>query len=301
MDRINAQTWISLVLATVVLVSLPATAPAQTSPSWRPWYDADGRELPFRSDAELLEFLATAPVTGFKQLSGGINNPRRLDLELTGYRVRAIFRNVDVTKRSGSTAAERSFPSFRDHYSFEVAAYKISRLLGLDNVPPALLYEWNGEKGSLQLWVEDARTEGERLENGESPADPAGWHRQKTSMVVFDNLIFNFDRNHGNQLLDERGKLWFIDHTRSFKRQPNLPYRDELLVLDAGLWERLRSVDDETLRTTLSPYLDTLQVKALLKRRRLLIRHVDQMIDERGEAQVLLGGGAPASRPAAGL
>ncbi len=287
-----------LILMALLLAVLVPAVHAQSDDGRRPWYDADGRELPFRTDAELIEFLRTAPITGSRMLSGGINNPHRLDLELPGYRVRAIFRNVDVTRRSGSTAAERAFPSFRDSFAFEVAAYEVSRLLGLDNVPPATLYEWKGEKGSLQLWVEDAQTESERLENGESPPDPAGWHRQKTSMVVFDNLIFNFDRNHGNQLLDERGKLWFIDHTRSFKREPSLPYRDDLLVLDAALWERLRGLDEALLRSRLDPLLDTPQMKALLKRQQMLIKHIDRMIEERGESQVLLGASSAPARPA---
>ncbi len=296
----HAATHVRIRLAGLALL-LGLAAPAveaQAPAEWRPWFDADGRELPFRSDAEVLEFLRSAPVTGSKMLTGGINNPHRLDLELDGYRVRAIFRNVDVTKRSGSTAAERHFPSFRDSYAFEVAAYQVSRLLGLDNVPPAILYEWNGEKGSLQLWVEDARTERERLEKGESPPDPASWHRQRTSMVVFDNLIYNFDRNHGNQLLDERGKFWFIDHTRSFKREPSLPDRDRLLVLDAMLWQRLRALDEELLRSELEPILDTPQLKALVKRQQMLVKHIDRMIEQRGEEQVLLGSSSADDRPA---
>jgi hypothetical protein len=286
-------------ILSLLLALPPSPLPAQTPGPGR-WIDADGRELPFSTDAELLEFLRTAPVVGAKQLSGGINNPWRLDLELPGYRVRAIFRDVDVTKRSDSTAAERHFPSFRDSYVFEVAAYEMSLLLGLDNVPPVVLYEWRGQSGSLQLWIERARNEGERLASGESPPDPAGWQRQKTSMIVFDNLIYNFDRNHGNQLLDERGKLWYIDHTRSFKQKPSLPYRDELLVLDARLWERLRSLEEERIQQALTPYLDVVQVKALLKRQRLLIRHIESMIESRGPDQVLLGRPSAGREPAAG-
>jgi hypothetical protein len=283
-------------LVAAALLGVAASAPAvDGAPTW---LDADGRILPFRSDEEVLDFLRNAPVIGYKQLTGGSNDPFRLELELPGYRVRAIFRNVDVTRRSSSSAAERLFPSFRDSYAFEVAAYEMSRLLGLDNVPPAILYEWRGERGSLQLWVEEAHTEGERIEAGETPADPAAWHLQRTSMLVFDNLIYNFDRNHGNQLIDARGKLWFIDHTRSFKASPTLPSGESIVVVDADLWRHLRALDRATIEASLGPYLDLPQMDALLRRHQRLLRHVERLIAERGEDQVLLSGlKAPAPTP----
>ena len=279
---LRATLALAVALVTSSAVARPAPGP--------PWLDADGRELPFTDDRQVLEFLRTAPVTGHRMLTAGINNPYRLDLGLDGYRVRAIFRNVDETRRHGSSAIERQYPSFRDHYAFEVAAYEMSRLLGLDNVPPAVLYEWRGEKGSLQLWIEESRTEAERLAAGERPVDPASWHRQRTSMLVFDNLIYNFDRNQGNQLVDRRGKLWFIDHTRSFKRVPSLPSRDRIVVVDAALWRRLQEIRPEDIEAAVGPYLDLPQTKAVVRRHKLLLRHVESLIEERGEDKVLLDG-----------
>ena len=34
---------------------------------------------------------------------------------------------------------------------------------------------------------------------------------------LFDQLIFNTDRNLGNLLIDKSWRLWMIDHTRAFK------------------------------------------------------------------------------------
>ena len=34
---------------------------------------------------------------------------------------------------------------------------------------------------------------------------------------LFDQLIYNTDRNLGNLLIDKDWRLWMIDHTRAFK------------------------------------------------------------------------------------
>jgi len=34
---------------------------------------------------------------------------------------------------------------------------------------------------------------------------------------LFDQLIYNTDRNLGNLLIDKSWRLWMIDHTRAFK------------------------------------------------------------------------------------
>ncbi len=48
---------------------------------------------------------------------------------------------------------------FRDNYIYEPAAYQLSLLLGLDNVPPATLRKIDNKNGSVQIWVENAMTE----------------------------------------------------------------------------------------------------------------------------------------------
>lgn len=259
------------------------------------WMGPDDQPLPFASDTELLNFFRSAPVVETKVLSGGINKPVRLTFERDGVRVRAIFRNVDISRASNSTPLERQYPSFRDSYIFEVAAYELSCLLGLENVPPAALFEWQGQQGSIQLWVEGATSEKKRLESRRPPADAASWHRQRLDMLVFDNLIYNFDRNHGNQLLDGSGKLWFIDHTRSFKRTPSLPSRDKIRSIDRALWQRLLELDPAEVTARLEPYLNPIEIKALLKRHRLLVKHIERLIAERGELQVLINLGGAAS------
>ena len=244
------------------------------------WTGADAQPLPFRSHDQVLDYLRHADIVGSKELGSGTTKPLKLDLERDGIRAHAIFRHVDLVTGNGRK-------QFRDSHVFEVAAYETSRLLGLDNVPPATVRTVDGQRGSIQLWVENARSETDRIEAGEVPDDPTSLLYQKHVLRVFDALIYNFDRNTGNLLLDERGKLWFIDHTRSFKRWPGLPDSGRLVVCERRLWQRLQALDAETLRERLAPYLDTLQVNAVIKRHSALVRHFEKRIAEGGEDRVL--------------
>ncbi|RMH17189.1 MAG: hypothetical protein D6696_16345 [Acidobacteria bacterium] len=272
-------------LAAVSLLVLGGGAAAQND---GPWLGEDGKPLPFAGAGELLDFLRTAPVVASKVLTDGINRPRKLTLERDGVRVHAIFRTVDKTYFRPDDR-NRQIPDFRDRHVYEVAAYEVSRLLGIDNVPPATTRTIDGERGSIQLWIENARTEAERMtrrlsHRGGGPP----WAAQQQTMLLFDNLIYNHDRNHGNMLEDETGKLWFIDHTRSFKPQPSLLRRgDAIERCERSLWRRLKALQPELVRSHLHPYLAKVEIDALLKRRNKLVRHLERLIAEQGEEQVL--------------
>jgi hypothetical protein len=263
-------------------------ATASLSDSRLSWYGVAGTPLPFTGEDELLEFLSTAPVVAREEVGRGIGGVLRVTLERDGVAARAAFRTIQIERSSGqrsSTMPDRH--AFRDDFAFELAAYRLSRLLGLDRVPPTVLREIDGREGSLQLWIEDARTEADLIQSGEGTMNAAR-HLQRQTMLVFDNLIYNFDRHQNNVLYDRGGRLWFIDHTRSFKRLAELRDRDRIAVCDRGLFERLRAVDEATLRSELAPYLGSLELKALLHRRRLLVEHLEKLIAERGEERVLL-------------
>jgi len=250
------------------------------------WLGIDGQELPFSSHGEVLDFLRTADVVDSVEIRGSLNRPLQLTLEKSGVRAHAIFRTVDLARDEMRHVQEHA-RGFRDSYVFEVAAYELSRLLGLDNVPPAVLRKIGNEKGSVQLWVEDAMGVEERIEHGITPSHEKLWLFQKQNMAVFDNLIYNFDRNPGNILIDAAGKVWFIDHTRSFKVLPVLSERDEMQVVEKRLWDRLRNLDPEAVRERLDPYLDGRQIEALLARQKNIVKAINRRIAQYGERAIL--------------
>lgn len=278
--------------ATVLLVAailLPQAAFAQSHDdalAGSRWLGPGGHFLPFTQDEELLDFLSTAEVVESKEITGTSSRPLKLTLKKDGITAHAIFRTVNVERDAMRNVQEHA-RGFRDYYGYEVAAYELSRLLGLDNVPPATLRTLDGKEGSIQLWVEQAMGVEDRIEKGIDPSHQQLWLFQKQNMAVFDNLIFNFDRNPGNILIDVQGKVWFVDHTRSFKILPSLNGRGEMRVCERKLYEGLRDLDTAMLQERLDPYLRQTEIDALLKRRQKLLRLLDRKIAQMGEDAIL--------------
>jgi hypothetical protein len=251
------------------------------------WTDPDGKPLPFRSEDELLEFLRTAEVKSEKHLSSGVTFPTKLLLEKDGIRADAIFKDINEEKAAPSFGGGRNDLYFRDSYIFEPSAYELSRLLGLDNVPPATLRKLHASNGSVQIWVENAMTDKKRIEDKIRPPDEARWNKQLQMINVFDALVYNTDRNRGNILITPDWKLWMIDHGRAFRRNPSLQNAAAINQCERGMYQRLKTLDESLVRERLKPFLSSFEMDALLTRRKLILERLDQLIAERGEEKVL--------------
>ena len=129
--------------------------------------------------------------------------------------------------------------------------------------------------------------EKDRQEEKIQPPNIMQYVLQSQVMKVFDNLIYNDDRNQGNMLYDKMWKLWLIDHTRACRLLEELPEPSQLQRCERGLWENLQNLDDELVRERLKDSLNGLEIKGLLKRRVLLVKHYRALIAEKGEARVL--------------
>ena len=250
----------------------------------RLYRDVEGQPLPFRQEKELLEFLRTGAISVLGTIPEGITGARKVLVQKNGLRVHAIFRDVreERVSRSG-----RSSSLLRDDCIFECAAYELNRLLGLELVPPVVDRKVQEKSGTLQLWIEDAETEKKRRGRASPVRDKVQLERQGQIILIFDNLIFNDDRNSGNILHGPDGRIWMIDHTRSFRTDEELPYPGGVVGCEATLWKRLQSLKVSELQKTLSPYLRPSEVKALIERRRKLVELIQDIIDQKGEEKAL--------------
>ena len=276
--------------ATVLLIGLMAAAgstgqaqippPPEPAPPPGGWMGPDGQPLPFADDAAVIDFLETARVVEKKTIPQGINRPDRLVLERDGVQARAAFRVADI-ERKEAQVADRFFLRFRDSCHNEPAAYALARALGMHNVPPTTQRRHEGRTGSIQLWVEGARDV-----VGFKPRNVAAWIRQVWDKDLFDNLILNVDRNSGNMLVGENERLWLIDHTRAFQPAPELLDPEALRRVNREAWDRLLAMTEDDLKALLGRCLDGGQLGALVRRRELLVEHVEALVEERGEAAV---------------
>ena len=270
---------------------LPAKAgpPAAADRRGPTWLDPEGGALPFADVDEVLEFLTDAEVLESWPIGTGITEPRKLLLEREGVRAHAIFHDVDIQRRRARLRGHRVVYFFRDHYAHNVAAFELSRLLGMANVPPAVVRRVDRREGSVQLWIENANTEVERRRQGVVP--PGEWRLAISDMHVFDNLANNIDRNQGNMLYDGRWNLWYIDHTRAFNISRALPSPERVTRCSRRLWKALRELDESALRQALLPYLRGPEVDAILMRHERLLTLIGERIAQRGEDAVLFSYG----------
>ncbi len=258
----------------------------QTATRNRGWQSAAGGNLPFVEDADVLSFLAEADVVSIKELTTGINRPLKMSLRQGDVEANAIFRVVEIRSKRAYLDG-RIVSDFQDSFIFECAAYQFSRLLGLENVPPCVRRRYKGKIGTLQLWIEGAQTESERRAEGLPLLDQMKWLRDKQTMRIFDVLISNFDRNQGNMLTDQSGKLWFIDHTRAFRNSSSIENADKIVWCSKNLWQRIHHLEKKSLAQNLSPYLTPRQIAMILKRRDKLVEVLDARIRRLGEGSVL--------------
>lgn len=279
-------------LGWTLLVALPALCGARDSE--RVLLGADQNPLPFASSAEILDFIATAEEVASKPLSVGITKARRLRLAKDGIELHVVFHHVNRNEQRVKRLPNGNVVMYlRDSYTSQVAAFEVARLLELDSVPPTIMRVSEGEAGSAQLWIEQARTELERQEEGLEPPDYNLWNQYYADMRVFDNLINNIDRNQGNMLVDAQWNLWLIDHTRAFGRDKTLPMPETVTRCSRGLWQALQDWDQVLVRNRLVSLLTPAEIDALLSRHRKLVELIQQRIDDKGAQTVLFEFGDP--------
>jgi hypothetical protein len=256
-------------------------------PTGTVWKGPGGEVLPFDSYQEIEGFLLKAAVVHMEEIPEGVTDPKKVLLEKDGVQARAIFRDVDISKARGPGMGGKGRLNFRDFCLFEVAAYQLAQMLGLDNVPPTIRRKIKGQNGTLQIWVEGAMTEKGRLKDGVQPPSP--WHHamQHQIMRIFDNLVYNEDRNQGNVLYDENWKMWMIDHTRAFRMDKELPKPEEIQICEKDLWEKLRNLDDAALTERLDDLLKTGEMEGLVARKRALVKWIERLIEEKSEKRAL--------------
>jgi hypothetical protein len=145
-------------------------------------------------------------------------------------------------------------------------------------------------------------TDEKKAKDNIQPPDDQQWQKQLQIMNVFDQLIFNTDRNKGNILIDPNWKLWMIDHTRAFRRIPDLIKPSVLNLCERNLYHNLQALDEATARERLKDYLTSYELDALFKRRKMILDRYAKLIAEKGEDKVLYTfheTPAPAAVPAA--
>jgi len=266
--------WRKLILAAVVCLLCARFVAAADEPTL--------------SKEQIRQFLLTAKVINSRQSKKGITQPWRLTLSDGTLTHDASFQPVDEHKATMKFATGRTEFNFVDSYKYNIAAYALAELVGIDDMVPVYVErKWKGDSGSLSWWLPVKMDEEERVKQKIAVPDPDAWNNQMYKVRVFDQLVYDSDPNLTNVLIGEDWKIWRIDFTRAFRTSKDLESEKDLVRCDRKLFEKLKALDANELAEKTKHYLSKDEVKAVMARRDKIVAHFQKLIAEKGENEVL--------------
>ena len=239
------------------------------------------------------EFLKTAEIVAQDQpfeSREAVTDPWVLTLEKDGVTNNAIWKDVEGRAKG-----------FMENWKWEIAAYRLDKHLGLNMVPPTVERRFQGNRGSCQLWItsmmslkkkfdEEIKTPSYRVFN---------WNRAFYKQRALDNLIANDDRHQNQYLITEDWRMILIDHSRSFRTSnkftKKLIYDEKykegptfiMKELPRALYEKIKSLNTEVIKGVVGEYLTDNEIEAMLVRKDLIVKWVEDHIKKMGEDKVL--------------
>jgi len=268
-----------LVVALIALVAGPSPVAAQTA--------VTAPAAPSLSPAEMERFLLDGKVVKHKRVLKGVTDARQVTLSNGVITHDAQIQTVDIAKPLFEVAPKQTEVNFRDCYCYNVAAYRLAVLLGLDNVPMSVKRVVEDKPAAVTWWLEEVMDEGDRRKEKLAHSNPLRAADYYGVMYVFDELIQNRDRNAGNIMWERDSRMWMIDHTRAFRLGRDLRNPGSLARVERSLFEKLRALDRGAFVDAVKSILTKDEIDALFIRRDRLVQLFDQKIASLGEAKVL--------------
>jgi len=215
------------------------------------------------------EFLLKAKITKVQDAKKGVTGTSRVTMSDGTITHDASVQTLDEYKTQFLNEV-----GFKDTNKFNIAGWKLARLLGLDDmIPPSVKRSFQGRPASFTWWEDGIKMdEAERRAKNIQPADAEAWNRENNVMQVFDQLIYNMDRNQTNMLIDDKWHLWLIDHSRAFRMHKILKDPSVLKSVDRNMLAKMKGLDEPTLIREFGQNLTKDEVRGLLARRDLIVK-----------------------------
>jgi hypothetical protein len=264
----------------VLLVGVALVALSVATPVARPWSDQDQAAQPATatplSDDQAEAFLRDAKVIKTKSVGKGVTGTIRATLTDGTLTHDAQIQQIEEKKTQFEAAGASEF-NFEDSWRFNVAAYRVDRLIGLQMIPVTVSRKWKSAPAAFTWWIDDVMMdEGKRLKDKLQPPDTDLWNEQMQMVRVFDQLIYNVDRNMGNLLIGKTWRVWAIDHTRAFRTQNTLKAPANVTRCDRQVIEGLKQLNKEGLKKSIGEFVTDYQINGLLARRDKIVEILEK-------------------------
>lgn len=264
--------WRTLVLATVAYLTCTPFVAASDEPSL--------------NKDQIEQFLLAARVVSSRHTSKGITSPWRLTLSDGGLTHDARFQTIDEHKMESKSVSGTIELNFVDSYKYDIAAYRVAEILGLDDMLPVTVErKWQGNSGSLSWWLPVMMDDQDRRKQKLTAPDADAWNKQMYRIRVFDQLVYDTDANLTNVLIGHDWKIWRIDFSRAFRLYKYLRNPEDLVRCDRHLLERLKALDGNELSEKTKHYLTKDEVKAVLARRDKIVAYFQRLISEKARVK----------------
>jgi hypothetical protein len=265
--------WRVLILAAVLCLTWQLCAVASDEPT--------------PTKEQIKQFLMNAKVVKSQDAKKGVTGTKRLTLSDGTITHDASFQDLDEHKFSKQLASGTEL-NFVDSYKYNIAAYGLAELLGMDDMLPVYVErKWEGKKGSLSWWLPVKMDEAERYKQKLTPPDPDAWNNQMYKIRVFDQLVSDNDPNLTNVLIGANWQIWRIDFSRAFRLNTEVKNSKDLVRCDRQLLEKLKALDANAVTEKTNRYLSKDEVKAVMARRDKIVAQFQKLIAEKGENAVL--------------
>jgi hypothetical protein len=240
------------------------------------------------------ELLKTASVLRSEGIGEGVTKPYAVYLKHGDGEQKACWKNPSGVQ-----------DGFLEGWQYEIAAYRLDKLIGLNMIPPAVEREFQGKEGALVYWVENKHSLLKVVEQGIRIPDEAVERTEKAKWLAraWDSLIANDDRTQQNVLYTEDWRMILFDHSRAFRSDGEFTERlmfgrNGIKVSQQGTaflfrrlprWflEKIKTLTFENVKAAVGTTLKDREITAILARKDILLKEIALMVREQGEAAVL--------------
>jgi hypothetical protein len=240
------------------------------------------------------DFLLTADIVKSEPIGEGVTAPQKLYLKKGDVEAKAAWKNPSG-KHDG----------VYDNWKYEIAAYRLDKLIGLNAVPVVVEREFKGKKGCLSRWAENRTSLLKMMDAGEKfPAAVVDQtNRMKYIARLWDSLIANADRTQQNILSTDDWRTILFDHSRAF--QSDRKFVKQLVFGANGIFkfedgrpmifrsvpralvEKIKGLTAPAIKQAVGPYLTDKEINAVIARIPLIMKEIEDLIKANEEASVL--------------